>query len=66
MKKAIARRVSGMLYDVTYPGHADLDSAVPWRYLEGLRRKSYTVEVHNHDQRGEGEPAVETFPPEAN
>lgn len=44
-KTAIATHVSGSLYDVTYIGASDLDSKVPYSYLEALVRRGYNVKI---------------------
>ena len=48
-KPAIARKISGNLYDVEYPGHADFDMAVPYSYLRRLTRHGHTVTCHDED-----------------
>jgi len=35
----------GTLFDVTYVGHADCDSRVPFSYLKKLSRDGYRVHV---------------------
>ena len=62
-KVANAVRKSGMLYDVFYPYQNCCDFDVPWSYLEGLRRKGYTVELDQSKYRPEGEPVHETYRP---
>jgi len=45
-KTAIATPAgSTTLYDVTYPGAVDLDSKVPYAYLQLLASRGYTVRV---------------------
>lgn len=49
-KLAHASRIFGHpLYDVTYPGHRDMDMRVPWSYLKRLQRSGYRVEVSDRE-----------------
>lgn len=57
-KTALARRISGNLYTVTYPGRAEMDPAVPFSYLRLLHGRGYKVTVDQSSHRGEGEPAT--------
>jgi hypothetical protein len=58
-KTAIATRIDGALYDVTYVGGADQDRCVPYSYLERLARNGYEVRI----QAGRFGPAT-TIPAE--
>jgi hypothetical protein len=46
-KTAIAKRIDGNLYDVTYVGGSEMDRSVPYSYLERLTRDGYEVRVEN-------------------
>lgn len=62
-KAATAYRKAGDVYDVFYRDGNDCDFGVPGRYLDGLRRKGYTITLDRRNYRGEGEAATEVLPP---
>ena len=55
-KTAKATRTGGDTYTVTYVGANDMDSDVPYAYLQRLARDGYTVTVDQRGHRPEGEP----------
>lgn len=61
-KAATAVRVDGNVYDVSYPGTADYDRRVSYRYLRLLAKRGYLVTVDQTVERGEGEPATYVVP----
>lgn len=56
LKAAVATRINGNLYDVTYPETRGLDKAVGYDYLRRLARDGFAVKVEQRTHRGPGEP----------